>query len=111
VARHAGRLLVLYSGRVVEEARTADFFLAPRHPYSRALLDSVPRLSPAPRGGAPFRAIPGTVPDLATRPADCCAFFPRCPERFEPCDRRVPDLYPVGSGVARCFLYGGRREP
>ena len=112
VARHAGRLLVLYAGRVVEEARTADFFAAPRHPYSRALLDSVPRLSPAESQslpgspeGARFRAIPGTVPDLATRPSDCCAFAPRCPDRFEPCDSREPDLYPAGPGVARCFLY------
>ena len=115
VARHAGRLLVLYAGKVVEEAGTAEFFLAPRHPYSRALLASVPRLhalaeqkrvpdaSPDER---PFRAIPGTVPDLATRPADACAFAPRCPDRFEPCERRMPDLYPAGPALARCFLYG-----
>jgi peptide/nickel transport system ATP-binding protein len=106
VARHAGRLLVLYAGRVVEEARTPDFFLAPRHPYSRGLLASVPRLSKAAgsdqRG---FLAIPGAVPDLSSRPRGMCAFAPRCPERFEPCDRREPDLYSAGESLARCFLY------
>ena len=106
VARHAGRLLVLYAGRVVEEARTLDFFLAPRHPYSRALLASVPRLSNGARNGARgFRAIPGAVPDLSSRPDGMCAFAPRCPERFEPCDRQEPDLYAAGESVARCFLY------
>ena len=112
VARHADRLLVLYAGRVVEEARTLDFFLAPRHPYSRGLLASVPRLAKAGGSGARgFRAIPGTVPDLASRSGGMCAFAPRCPERFEPCDRREPDLYAAGESVARCFLYdpaGGR---
>lgn len=112
VARHAGRLLVLYAGRVVEEARTLDFFLSPRHPYSRGLLESVPRVSRAVgeevRG---FRAIPGTVPDLSSRVAGSCAFAPRCPERFEPCDRREPDLYPAGQSVARCFLYDASPQP
>jgi oligopeptide/dipeptide ABC transporter ATP-binding protein len=106
VARHAARLLVLYAGRVAEEARTLDFFREPRHPYSRGLLASVPRLTTA-AGGDPrrFHAIAGAVPDLASRAAGCCAFAPRCPDRFEPCDRREPDLYPAGPGVARCFLY------
>ncbi len=106
VARHAGRLLVLYAGRVVEEARTDDFFREPRHPYSRGLLASVPRLGKNGGTARPgFRAIPGTVPGLASRPVGSCAFAPRCPDRFEPCDRREPDLYPVGGSVARCFLY------
>ena len=112
VARHAGRLLVLYAGRVVEEASALDFFLAPRHPYSRGLLASVPRLATAAGSEARgFRSIPGTVPDLSSRTAGVCAFAPRCPERFEPCDRREPDLYASGGSFARCFLYdpsGGR---
>jgi peptide/nickel transport system ATP-binding protein len=112
VARHADRLLVLYAGRVVEEARTLDFFLASRHPYSRGLLASVPRLSKAAGSDAPgFRAIAGTVPDLSSRPHGMCAFAPRCPDRFEPCDRREPALYAAGGSLARCFLYdpaGGR---
>jgi len=90
----------------VEEARTLDFFLAPRHPYSRGLLASVPRLAKSGGGDARgFRAIPGTVPDLSSRAGGMCAFAPRCPDRFEPCDRREPDLYAAGESVARCFLY------
>jgi peptide/nickel transport system ATP-binding protein len=105
VAHHSGRLLVLYAGRVVEEARTVDFFRAPLHPYSRGLLAAVPRLSAGAARARSLPAIPGTVPDLASRAAGSCAFAPRCPDRFEPCDRRDPDLYPVGQSVARCFLY------
>ena len=106
VARHAGRLMVLYAGRVVEEARTPDFFVEPSHPYSRGLLAALPRLSRGDGGEPPrFNPIPGTVPDLASRAGGCCAYVERCLERFEPCDRREPDLYPVGSSVARCFLY------
>ena len=106
VARHSDRTLVLYAGRVAEEASTAELFAAPRHPYTRGLLECMPRIGAA-RGGGPrrFRAIPGTVPDLAFRPAGCCAFAPRCPDRFAPCDAAEPALYPAGGGLARCFLY------
>ena len=107
VARHSDRTLVLYAGRVVEEASTAELFAAPRHPYTRGLLECMPRIGAA-GGGGPrrFRAIPGTVPDLAFRPAGCCAFAPRCPDRFAPCDAAEPALLPAGGGLARCFLYG-----
>ena len=106
VARHSDRTLVLYAGRVVEEASTAELFAAPRHPYTRGLLECMPRIGAA-GGGGPrrFRAIPGTVPDLAFRPAGCCAFAPRCPDRFAPCDAAEPALFPAGGGLARCFLY------
>jgi oligopeptide/dipeptide ABC transporter ATP-binding protein len=107
VARHSDATLVLYAGRVVEEARTADLFAAPRHPYTRGLLACIPRIgSGAGRGARRFQAIPGAVPDLAFRPAGCCAFAPRCPDRFAPCDTAEPALYAAGSGRARCFLYG-----
>ena len=109
VARHSDRTLVLYAGRVVEEAATADLFRAPRHPYTRALLECLPRIgAPAPPR---FRQIPGIVPDLAFRPSGVCAFAPRCPDRFSPCDVSEPPLFPAGTGVARCFLYapGGQK--
>lgn len=106
VARHSDRTLVLYAGRVVEEATTADLFASPRHPYTRGLLECVPRVgSSGGRAARRFRAIPGVVPDLAFRPAGRCAFAPRCPDRFEPCEARDPELYEVGSALARCFLY------
>jgi peptide/nickel transport system ATP-binding protein len=106
VARHAGRVLVMYAGRVAEEAPTPDLFRAPRHPYTRGLLASRPRLfAGGPRAPGRFTAIAGAVPDLASRPHGRCAFAPRCPERFEPCDVREPPLYPTDTGSARCFLY------
>jgi peptide/nickel transport system ATP-binding protein len=107
VARHSDRTLVLYAGKVAEEAATTDLFRSPRHPYTRGLLDCIPRIGSSTPGAARrFRAIPGTVPDLAFRPAGLCSFAPRCPDRFAPCDHSEPALYAAGSGAARCFLYG-----
>lgn len=106
VARRSDRVLVLYAGRVVEEAATADLFRAPSHPYTRGLLASVPRLrSTGRRDGERYAAIPGALADLSTRPRGVCAFAPRCPERFEPCEVREPPPFPAPSGQARCFLY------
>jgi peptide/nickel transport system ATP-binding protein len=106
VARHSDRALVLYAGRVAEEAATADLFRSPRHPYTRGLLDCIPRIGTSGSPGARrFRAIPGTVPDLAFRPAGVCSFAPRCPDRFAPCEASEPALYPTGEALARCFLY------
>jgi peptide/nickel transport system ATP-binding protein len=106
VARHAGRVIVMYAGRVVEEAPTEELFRNPRHPYTRGLLASRPRLSAAGDGRERrFDAIPGAVPDLSAPREPGCAFAPRCPERFEPCDVREPALYAAGATVARCFLY------
>lgn len=114
VAQHTDRAIVLYAGKVAENASTAELFRSPRHPYSRGLLRSVPRLSEAGAPGRRFDAIPGALPDLSVRSAGICAFAPRCPERFEPCTRREPDLYVAGGSLARCFLYEpdvGSRRP
>ncbi len=109
VARHTDRTLVLYAGRVAEEGTTADLFRSPRHPYTRGLLDCIRRIvaSGSPRERR-FRAIAGTVPDLAFRPSGVCAFAPRCPDRFAPCESSEPALYPAGEALARCFLYEPR---
>lgn len=109
-ARRAERALVLYAGRVVETGPAPAVFTAPRHPYTRALLASLPRLSDARAPGARLSTIPGTVPDLAFRPRGCCAFAPRCPDRFEPCGEAEPALEPAGAGLARCFLFGDAAE-
>lgn len=105
----ADRALVLYAGRIVEQGPARLVFGAPRHPYTRALVASVPRLSETRRRGALFPAIPGAVPGLADRSRGCCAFAPRCPDRFEPCLTAEPELLPLepAGSAARCFLFGG----
>lgn len=106
VARRCDRVLVLYAGRIVEEAATSDLFRDPSHPYTRGLLASVPRIrATGRREGERYASIPGSLADLSARPKGACAFAPRCPERFEPCEIREPSLFPAPSGRARCFLY------
>ena len=85
VAENADRVGVMYAGRLVEEAPVADLFREPRHPYTRALLGSVP----APRAKARLPELAGGVPDPLAPPPGC-RFHPRCPDRFEPCDREEP---------------------
>ncbi|MFG3343989.1 ABC transporter ATP-binding protein [Streptomyces sp. NPDC048018] len=76
VARVAHEVLVMYGGRAAEQAPVDALFAAPAHPYTRGLLDSLPRLDD--RDDAPLRAIPGSPPSLLD-PAPGCAFTPRCP--------------------------------
>ncbi|MCB1432182.1 MAG: ABC transporter ATP-binding protein [Alphaproteobacteria bacterium] len=98
MAEIADRMMVMYAGRVVERGRKEDLFLSPRHPYTKALLDSIPPLS----GEKPRRlkAIPGSPPNLVNRPPGC-AFAPRCRQRFEKCDAE-PMLIGEKRAVA-CF--------
>jgi oligopeptide/dipeptide ABC transporter ATP-binding protein len=101
VAGRADRVAVMYAGQLVEEAPTKALFARPAHPYTRALLDSIPRLTGPIRRLAP---IPGTVPLPSAWPSGC-RFHPRCPARFEPCDQSPPDWRAAGEAHrARCFL-------
>ncbi|KPM52079.1 peptide ABC transporter ATPase [Frankia sp. R43] len=87
VAGRTDRVVVLYGGRIAEEAGTATLFAARRHPYSEALLAAAPRLD-SPRGAA-LRAIAGTPPDLVHPPAGC-RFAPRCPSVAADCEQGPP---------------------
>jgi oligopeptide/dipeptide ABC transporter ATP-binding protein len=98
VAERCERIVVMYAGQVVETGPTAAVIAAPRHPYTRGLLRSIPLLSDPDR---PIRPIEGQVPDLANLPATC-RFLPRCPEAGEPCRCAIP-LLPAGAERhARC---------
>jgi oligopeptide/dipeptide ABC transporter ATP-binding protein len=87
VARVAERVEVMYAGRVVETGMTTDLFERPRHPYTRGLLDSVPRMSDV--RGIEFPAIPGSAPDVRAIPPGC-PFAPRCGRRTAACDAMPP---------------------
>jgi oligopeptide transport system ATP-binding protein len=91
VAALAHRAIVMYAGRVVEQADVLGLFDNPRHPYSAGLFDSLPRLDVDP----PRRLEPieGSVPDALELPTGC-RFHPRCRYAFEPCAARVPPLVP-----------------
>ena len=92
VARVCDRVLVMYAGRIVEEAPTDQLFARPRHPYTAGLLGSIPRLDQPDRR---VRPIPGEPLDAFARPTGC-PFSPRCGLRVEKCEVR-PDLLPVGA--------------
>jgi oligopeptide/dipeptide ABC transporter ATP-binding protein len=96
----ADRVVVLYAGRVVESAATSELFDTPRHPYTRGLLESSPRM----RGGrGVLPAIPGQPPALGALPSGC-AFHPRCMYAVPQCRVDVPPSVaaPDGRTVA-CF--------
>jgi len=94
VAQATERVAVMYLGRIVEAAATRRLFKAPAHPYTRGLLDSVPRLGEEKRRLA---AVRGAVPTLSRIPAGC-SFHPRCPRAGEVCRRESPAPREVGEG-------------
>ena len=108
VAEMAERVAVMYAGRIVEQAPVRELFRDPRHPYTRGLLGSIPGGAP----GSKLQAIQGTVPPLGKLPPGC-PFSPRCPQRFEPCDKAVPGWTEIqpGGHTARCYLYSPAVDP
>ena len=101
VAETCSRVNVMYAGRIVESSETATLFERPAHPYTRALLSSVIRLDDDVRR---LNTIPGLMPDLIDVPPGC-AFHPRCPEAFAPCNRVQPGLIEMAeSRLAACHL-------
>ena len=99
VAEMAQRVIVMYGGRKVEEAPVGALFATPRHPYTRALLSSVPRLrsSLAGNGKARLAEIAGVVPSLK-EPIPGCIFAPRCRHASEPCRQSYPPLAQKAAG-------------
>ncbi|MCC6830440.1 MAG: ABC transporter ATP-binding protein [Thermoleophilia bacterium] len=87
-------VMVMYAGRPVERGTRGEVFDAPLHPYTLGLLSSVPRVDVRVERLVP---IEGSPPSLINVPPGC-AFHPRCPYRFDPCDRDVPDLRDRGGG-------------
>ena len=103
VARMCDKLAVMYAGKIVEAGSVRELFNAPQHPYTKALLGSMPKLGSKEK----LLAIPGQPPDLATLPSGC-AFHPRCPEALACCASDEPRETHLEAGWrARCW----RAEP
>jgi len=100
VAEMCTRVIVMYAGKIVEEAPVKELFHSPAHPYTQGLIASVPKLG---SGVKVLPSIPGSVPDLASMPKGC-RFAPRCKYAQEKCRRQEPDLVTVGEGrKSRCW--------
>ncbi|WP_425330013.1 ABC transporter ATP-binding protein [Terrirubrum flagellatum] len=93
VAENADRVIVMYAGRITEQAPVADLFAQPLHPYTAGLMASIPRIDPnaEDHGRRRLNEIPGLVPSLQERPAHC-AFAPRCPLAIDRCRQVQPPL-------------------
>src|SRR5437764_2347584 len=107
VARMCNKLAVMYAGKIVEAGTVRELFNDPKHPYTKGLLGSMPKLG----SKEPLFAIPGQPPDLATLPPGC-AFHPRCAEAIprcaheEPCETRLSASWSV-----RCWLVEQQTSP
>jgi oligopeptide transport system ATP-binding protein len=102
VAGMCERVMVMYAGRIVESGPTVDVFAHPKHPYTWALLRSIPRLDE--ERHEPLKPIEGLPPDLINLPSGC-AFHPRCHFKVDRCSRDVPALTRVGdTQLAACWV-------
>lgn len=101
IADIAQRVLVMYAGRGSEIGTVEEVFKQPLHPYAWGLLESIPHVDSK---GTRLIPIEGSPPSLINKPSGC-PFHPRCPHRFEKCDKEVPDLIERGGGHPdACFL-------
>jgi len=101
VAEVADRIAVMYAGRIVENADVHTLYSNPCHPYTRALLESIPRVDTK---GTQLRAITGLPPNL-TRIPPGCPFHPRCPIAVDVCHEVVPPLEPLPGGRSSACLF------
>lgn len=103
VANIAHRVAVMYAGKIVEEGSSEDIFYHPRHPYTMALISSVPRLDL--KNKKALSSIPGSPPDLLNPPAGC-AFSPRCSHCMQICREQEPPVTSFSEGhKAACWLH------
>ena len=109
VAEHTSHVLVMYAGKIVESAPVIDLFARPRHPYTRGLLESIPRpredfAARGASGRVRLKTIEGMVPDLSRLPPGC-RFADRCPLVKDECRQREPELRQLDGGTraSACF--------
>jgi oligopeptide/dipeptide ABC transporter ATP-binding protein len=101
VAKMCDQLVVMYAGRVVESGPVSRIFNSPAHPYTKALLNSIPRMTD---NRNRLTAIEGQPPDLSALPRGC-SFAARCPAAFDRCHKEAPPEFNLEGGrTARCWL-------
>jgi oligopeptide/dipeptide ABC transporter ATP-binding protein len=99
VAKMCDKVAVMYAGKIVEMQPVRELFYSPRHPYTKALLDSMPKLG----SKEPLYAIPGQPPDLSALPPGC-SFHPRCAYAADRCHTVEPEDHSLGDGSTfRCW--------
>jgi oligopeptide/dipeptide ABC transporter ATP-binding protein len=110
IAQMANYVVVMYLGRIMEEGPVDEIFHTPLHPYTRALLRSIPSLNSETRTALPV--IAGTLPHPFNRPSGC-PFHPRCPDFMRgTCDKSFPAEVAIAeSHAAACHLYTSERIP
>lgn len=109
VARYAHRVVVMYAGKIVETGTAHDIYRNPRHPYTLALLNSVPRLDATER--VRLDAIQGLPPDLVDLPQGC-SFAPRCKYAYERCTQETPVLVETDTNhTSACWRHDELTEP
>ncbi len=105
VAEIADRVLVMYAGKIVEEAPVLEIFEEPRHPYTVGLLDSIPKIEGSGEKRNRLKAIEGTVPDLS-KLLPGCAFYDRCGERMDRCLEQYPETVWINpSHRVNCYKF------
>ncbi len=102
VAGTCDRINVMYAGRVVEKGTVDEIFQDPKHPYTKGLINSVPRLDNP--GRKRLYSIAGQPPNLIDLP-DVCPFHPRCEFVMDICKQKHPPEFPIDGRMARCWLY------
>lgn len=107
VLERSDKIIVMYAGRIVEQARSLDIYASTEHPYSQGLLKSIPNVE---LSDQKLEAIEGSPPDLLNPPTGC-KFWPRCQYVMKECRLKEPPFYETRTEhLVRCYLYKGREE-
>jgi peptide/nickel transport system ATP-binding protein len=113
IAGLVDRIIVLYAGTIVEEAKVDDLYAVPQHPYTIGLLASLPKLTPGKVAEKYLPSIGGTPPEPGRRPVGC-PFAPRCSRKIDVCETRIPKLTSLPGNPAHrvaCFAITGVPSP
>ena len=101
IAQTADRVAVLYLGRLIELGQVREVIRNPQHPYTQGLLHAIPKLEAL---DEPLTPVPGDIPSPLERPSGC-VFHTRCPDIFDGCDQRKPELKTHAGREVACFLH------